>query len=177
LVGQLDDQLDILTGGYDDELYLRHDLSKVWVLGRHRREEADRAAADLERGAINFDEYREATGRKALKVPATRVLWLPTNGRMAVAKDDETMTTAVQAPFAMAGGGMLAPEEIPPPEEGGEPEQLPAAANKPTMRLLPAGRRNSGGPDSGLDREAREDLEGKQGPPRTNGSPGAAAWC
>jgi len=178
LTGQLDDQLDILTGGYDDELYLRHDLSKVWVLGRHRREEADRAAADLERGAINYDEYREATGRKALKVPATQVLWLPANGKMAAAKDDEQVQAAVETPFAMIGGGAMAPEEVPPVQDG-EPGQLPAAANgKPTMRLLPAGRRNSGGPDPGLDSGAREGLEGKQGPPRTSGSTsGAATWC
>ncbi len=78
LLALLDDQLDVLTpGGHDDELWLRHDTSDVWVLSRHKRSEQDRAAADLNRGAITIDDYRERIGLERLDVPATRVLWLP----------------------------------------------------------------------------------------------------
>ncbi|MBC8094082.1 MAG: phage portal protein, partial [Pseudonocardia sp.] len=72
LLALLDDQLDVLTpGGFDDELYLRHDTSDVWVLSRHKRAEQDRAAADLGRGAITIDDYRERIGLERLDVPAT----------------------------------------------------------------------------------------------------------
>lgn len=74
----LDAQLDVLSpGGYDDETYLSHDVSDVWVLGRHQRADEDRAAADLDRGAISIDEYREVCDREPLNVPGTRVLWIP----------------------------------------------------------------------------------------------------
>lgn len=77
LLASLDDQLDILTsGGWDDDLFLWHNTSDVWVLGRHQREREDRAAADLERGAITIDEYRQITGKDPWDVPATRVLYV-----------------------------------------------------------------------------------------------------
>lgn len=91
----LDDQLDILTGGYDDDLYLRTDLSNVYVLGRHRRAEEDRAAADLERGAITVDEYREVKELDAFDVPATRVLWV-TGGKVPIGKNDSDTEAAAQ---------------------------------------------------------------------------------
>lgn len=177
LLGTVDDQLDILTGGYDDELYLRHDLSDVWVLGRHERERDDRAAADLERGAISTDEYREITGREPIGVPATQVLWLPTNGRIAAANDGLAQQAA-SAPFAGASPAG-APEPV--IDDGGQqaPAELPAGQST-TMRLLPAGRRQAGGgaENESLPREPDAELEGKQGPPRVDGSAsGAAVWC
>jgi HK97 family phage portal protein len=171
LLGTVDDQLDILTGGYDDELYLRHDLSDVWVLGRHEREQADRAAADLERGAINVDEYREITGREPIGVPATQVLWLPTNGRMAAGESDLAIEAAATP---LAGGGQSAPEDA-----GEEPPVELPAGRSDTMRLLPAGRRQAGGgaENENLEREPPPDKEGKQGPPRLGGSaPETSLW-
>jgi phage portal protein BeeE len=80
----LDAQLDVLSpGGYDDETYLSHDVSDVWVLGRHQRADEDRAAADLDRGAISIDEYREVCDRDPINVPGTRVLWIP-SARLAI---------------------------------------------------------------------------------------------
>ena len=177
LLGMVDDQLDILTGGYDDDLFLRHDLSDVWVLGRHDRERDDRAAADLDRGAISTDEYREITGREPIGVPATQVLWLPTNGRMAAGAED----LAVQAATTpLAGGGTGTPAAgLEPGVDGGDQQQeLPAAAST-TLRLLPAGRRQAGGGAEGetLRREPPGDKEDKQGPPRAGGSrDGASVW-
>ncbi|MGH3926931.1 MAG: phage portal protein, partial [Pseudonocardiaceae bacterium] len=84
----LDAQLDVLTpGGYGDDTFLSHDVSDVWVLGRHQRARQDRAAADLERGAITIDEYREICDLEPFDVPASRVLWIPA-GRLAVADGD-----------------------------------------------------------------------------------------
>jgi HK97 family phage portal protein len=173
LLGTFDGQLDILTGAYDDALYLRHDLSDVWVLGRHEREAADRAAADLDRGAITVDEYREIAGRKPIGVPATQVLWLPTNGRMAAAAA-ELAQQAAGTPFAGTPAAETEPDEI----DAEAPEAIPAAAST-TMRLLPAGRRQAGGgaDTETLHREPPGDKEDKQGPPRTVGSgDGATAW-
>ena len=172
LLGTLDGQLDILTGGYDDELFLRHDLTDVWVLGRHDREQADRAAADLERGAITVDEYRELTGREPIGVPATQVLWLPTNGRMAAA-DEELALAAAATPLA---GGSSAPGLEPAEDEGAPPAELPAGRST-SLRLLPAGRREAGGgaANENLEREPPPDKEGKQGPPRAVGSASEAS--
>lgn len=152
----IDDQLDVLTGA-EDNRWLRHDLSGEWVLGRHKRAEEDRAAADLERGAITLDEYREIRGWPRLDVPATRVLWIPANGKMAVATDDSNdAELAAAAPMAGAGGGQPA-GELPP---GGEPEQ-PAieSADPRSGRLrLTAGERDP----QGLDELDLDGLEGKQ---------------
>lgn len=93
LIRTLDDQMDILTGGYDDDLYLRHDLSKVWVLGRHKRTMEDRALADLKEGVISFDEYREIKDLEPFNVPGTSVLWTPVN-KIPIGRDDETTTAA-----------------------------------------------------------------------------------
>jgi phage portal protein BeeE len=80
----LDAQLDALTpGGFDDDTYLSHDVSDVWVLGRHQRALEDRAAADLDRGAITIDEYREICNKDAWDTSGSRVLWIPA-GRLAV---------------------------------------------------------------------------------------------
>jgi hypothetical protein len=92
----LDDQMDILTGdGYDDDLFLRHNTDDVWVLGRHKREQADRDADDFERGAISLDEYRVATGRDAVNVAGSRVLWVP-SGRVPVGANEEDTEEASQ---------------------------------------------------------------------------------
>lgn len=175
LLGTLDDQLDALTGPYDDDLFLRHDLSDVWVLGRHERERDDRAAADLDRGAISTDEYREITGRKPVGVPATQVLWLPANGRMAAGEGD----LAQQAAETPLAGGASAAPALDPAGDGEQPAaELPAAAST-TLRLLPAGRRvaGGGGDTETLRREPPADKEDKQGPPRAGGSrDGATVW-
>ena len=170
----LDDQLDILTegsgaAGFDDDLFLRHDLSGVWVLGRHEREQQDRAAADLERGAITIDDYREATGRERLDVPATRVLWVPV-GKMAVAEPDRPgdAEQAVANPIAAPGLG-VAPGLGEPDAGAAALEPAPTAS----LRLLAGGRQRVDEPDTDLERASLLDaaeLEGKQGGPRPSGS-------
>lgn len=105
LLDALDDQLDVLTGGYDDDLFLRHDLSGVYVLGRHKRAEQDRAAANLDRGAITVDEYRDKIDEKPLNVPGSRVLWIG-GGKIPVGADDED--TKAAAALQTAGMGQPA---------------------------------------------------------------------
>jgi HK97 family phage portal protein len=77
LLGLIDDQLDVLTGGFADDLYLRHDTSDVWVLARHKRTREDRAAADHAAGLLTVDDVREVKGLPRLDVPASRVLLVP----------------------------------------------------------------------------------------------------
>lgn len=89
LLQMLDNQLDVLSGGYDDSLYLCHDIDDVWVLGRHKRADQDRAAADFDRGTITVDEYRKARNLEPLNVPATRVLWLAAGKIPAGANKDD----------------------------------------------------------------------------------------
>lgn len=162
----IDDQLDILTGA-DDNRWLRHDYSGEWVLGRHKRAEEDRAAADLERGAISIDEYREICGKPRHDVPATRVLWIPP-GRLAVAVDDSNDAELAAAnpmggqPPAGAPGG-----ELPPGDSGGgsggegEPAAIEAPVDARSGRLrLTAGERDP----QGMDELGDEELgwEGKE---------------
>lgn len=124
LFGMLDAQLDVLTpGGYDDDTFLSHDVSDVWVLGRHQRAREDRAVADFNSGIISIDEVREAKDLEPLDVPATRVLWIPT-GRLAVGDNasahDGDAEAASKAPL---GGQPPAPEGLP---TAGIPNALPA---------------------------------------------------
>ncbi|MGH3988617.1 MAG: phage portal protein [Pseudonocardiaceae bacterium] len=132
LFSMLDAQLDVLTpGGLDDETFLAHDVSDVWVLGRHQREREDRAKADWDAGLITVDEFREVCGLEPFDVPASRVLWIPA-GRLAVGDDhpahDGDSEAAAKAPIGngQAGGGMLGVPGALPPGFGAEPGELPA---------------------------------------------------
>lgn len=100
--------LDILTGDVNDDNFIACDFSKIDVLQRAIKARHDKAAADFAAGLCTFDEYLEATGKKPLGVPASRVYWHP-NG-MILAKDDEDAKVAgelpnVQAIIGGAGGG------------------------------------------------------------------------
>lgn len=177
LLGLLDDQLDVLTGGYDDDLLFRHDLSGVWVLGRHRREIEDRAAADLDRGAITYNEYREITGRTKVKAAAADVLWIATNGKMAVAADGQTGRDAVDTP--MATGVPASPDGLPPGELG--PAQLGPARGEAGLRAVGKPETTEEDEPDNLERADLmgghwERLEGKQRHPRPTGSGDGAGW-
>lgn len=107
LVRSLDDQLEILTAILgEDEVFLRHDLSQVWVLGRYQREREDRLAADQQAGYVSIDEVRVAKGLPPRNVPATRVLWIPA-AKLAVA-DAEHPHDAKEAAAAPVGGPVTA---------------------------------------------------------------------
>lgn len=120
LFDMLDAQLDVLTpGGYDDDTYLSHDVSDVWVLGRYQRAREDRAVADFNNGIITIDEVREVKDLDPWDVPASRVLWIPA-GRLAVGDDkpahDGDAEAAGRAPLggqpatlSAGGGGELPP--------------------------------------------------------------------
>jgi phage portal protein BeeE len=105
LLQMLDNQLDVLTGGYDDSLFLNHNVDDVWVLGRHKREDQDRAAANVDRGAITMDEYRKVIGEDPLNVPATRVLWLAPGRIPAGASKSDTTDASNLVPV---GAGLAA---------------------------------------------------------------------
>jgi HK97 family phage portal protein len=182
LIMMVDDQLDILTGGYDDDLILRHDLSDVWVLGRHRREQQDRQAADYDRGAITLDEYRDATDRDRWNVPATSVLWVPP-GRMAVSANPDSTESqdAADVPQAAPAGAPVAATATR-TDHGAAPAGMPALdSGQDGLRMI-AGARDAPGDVTALERAdllgGRDaDLEGKESRPRFNGSAlGAADW-
>jgi HK97 family phage portal protein len=77
LLDLLDDQLDVLTGDYDDTLFFRHDVSDVWVLNRHKRADIAQAAADYAAGLITLDEYRVIAGKEPFNQPWSRIVLLP----------------------------------------------------------------------------------------------------
>jgi HK97 family phage portal protein len=88
LLEMLDDQMDILTGDYDDTLFLRHDVSDVWVLNRHKRSDITQAAADFAAGLCTLDEYRVIAGKPPFDQPWSRVVMLPGGKVPAGAADD-----------------------------------------------------------------------------------------
>lgn len=97
LLEMLDDQMDILTGDYDDTLYLRHDVSDVWVLNRHKRDAAKDAVSDVAGGIQTIDEARIARGLKPLDIPETRVLYIP--GGKIIAGEEADVAIVAQRPM------------------------------------------------------------------------------
>lgn len=200
LWAMLDDQLDVLTGAYDDTLFLRHDISDLWLLKRHQRADADRAAQDFAEGRCTLDEYCVAVGRPPYNQPWSRVVYLPTGTVPAGAPEDVAEVVKLQ----QLGMGMAADpaEEARAGAEQGS--QLGARMadninNSRQLRLAASGGRAvsgaldgkdlrpGGGPPlidlDALDRYARE-REGKQGGarpdpaefPRDRGGLVAAGW-
>jgi HK97 family phage portal protein len=172
LIRDLDDQLETLAGVLGEDIYLRTDLSKVWVLGRYQREHEDRLAADQQAGYINIDDVREAKGHKRLDVPATRVLFLPI-GKAAVADTahphdaKEAAAAPVIGPVTpgSAGSGMA---QIGDPGGGGQP----FGAGDSSLRLVAGAGDRAGGGVEGMEAASLPvgELEGKQSHPRLDGS-------
>ncbi len=185
LLALLDDQLDILTGGYSDDLWLRHDLSDVWVLARHRRSQEDRASADQAAGILTIDDVREVKGLPRLDVPASRVLWVPP-GRLAVADGEEGHDADAADAAAAPQGGMAQPAD--PAEaaregaaEGAEIASYNAQTNAAGLRVVGG---VGGGAPIGLDQRSAPvpappptpELEGKQSRARDRARPPAPVW-
>jgi HK97 family phage portal protein len=108
LADLLDDQLDVLTGSWDDALFLRHDYSKEWVLGRHKRDEIDRASEDLKQGRITLNDWLVIAGKEPIDEPYARVRFLPTG--VVLAGDAEDV--AVVAKLPMLGAPQAADPEV-----------------------------------------------------------------
>lgn len=163
LTALLDAQLDALTGGYADSLFLGTDWSGEWLLGRHKREEIDRAANDFTEGRITLDEYREVAGLEPLDQPWSRVLYLP--GGTVVAGDPEDVKTVAALPAFGAGQPADPSDEARRGADAGSRAGVREADNVNTARVL---RLAETRPPAAL---ARRDataalegaLEGKQG--------------
>lgn len=182
LLDLLDDQLDVLTqGGLLDDVYLRHDTSKVWVLSRHKRIEEDRLAADVDAGRATIDDYRVFRGLPALDVPASRVLWIP-QGKAAVADGatghENDAREAASAPL------LGTPMAADPGEEAADGAAQGAAiasynaqtnAGAARLRAIAGGAqgRSTGGGFGALETRALPvpELEGKQGGARDGDGP------
>lgn len=177
----LDDQLDIMTGSWDDALFLRHDYSKEWVLGRHKRDEVDRASVDLREGRITLNQWLVIAGRDEIDEPYARVLFLPAGTVLAGAEAD----VEAVAKLPMLGSPQAADPEVEARRGAGVGSQLGVRAadniNSATrLRLVNAQARGGGGP---LALEQRDltatlpagELEGKEGGARAGGGD-AAAW-
>lgn len=120
LLAMLDAQLDQLTpGGFDDDVYLQHDISDVWVLGRNKRTDIDRAFSAFAQGGITLDDLRETMGLDRWDVPATRTLWIP-GGRVIVQDSDPEHAGDAEAvsKLPVIGGAPAAPA-LPPGGDGG----------------------------------------------------------
>jgi HK97 family phage portal protein len=186
LVGMIDDQLDMLAGD-DPELYLAHDLDDVWVLKRHRRAEEDRMAADLDRGAITYNDYREFRGLEPIDAPWAKVHWV-TPGKLAgYAVDPADAAAAASAPM----GGQSQPVDPGAAAQAGAAQGAELAgynaqtnANAANLRLVAGeGQGRSPGGGSGalalthartaaLEAAPTPELEGKESRARADRRPG-----
>lgn len=184
LIGMIDDQLDMLTGGASDDVYLLHDLSDVWVLKRHRRAEEDRWAADLDRGAITFNDYREFRGLTPIDAPWARVHWLPPGKAAGWQQQAGDAAEAAAAPMlGQAQAADPAAEAQAGAEMGSQLGAYNAAteANANRLRLVAGqsqGRDTGGGGlelahgrPAELETAAPLELEGKEGRARAGGGP------
>lgn len=109
---------DLLTG-QDNDLAVSYDLSVVAVLQREATARAAQAQTEWDKGLITLDEYREATGKPPIGVPAARANWMVA-GKTPIAK--QTDFDAIQAAY---GGGGAPPGGAPQPP-GGPPSLLGA---------------------------------------------------
>lgn len=181
LADLLDDQLDILTGSWDDALFLRHDYSKEWLLGRHKRDEIDRASEDLRGGRITINQWRVIAGKDEIDEPYARVLFLPAGTVLA---GDEADVKAV-AKLPMLGS----PQAADPGVEARQGATVGSRAgvreadniNSATrLRLLTQASRGGNGSQALEQRDMAAalpagELEGKEGGARAGGGD-AAAW-
>lgn len=176
LLRELDDQLDILTGGYDDDLYLRHDLSKVWVLGRHKRAEIQTAREDVGLGLRSINEYRELAGLDPVPGDFGNVLLVP--GGKIIGTDDQELAERV-AELPMLG----TPVAADPSEEAQQGAEIGGVlgatlaennVNASRLRLV-AGEDRA---PAGIEGRKALELEGKQGGAREEAgtAPGAHPW-
>lgn len=117
---------ELTEGGVEDDTeVVDFDVSEVAVLQRDKRAREAQAAADLEKGVISIDEYREIRGWDPLDLPGTRVLWTPA-GRAPIGTDEDVVALLTQGQQASP------PPEAPPGPDGQQPALPP-------------------GPDGGLD--------------------------
>lgn len=170
MLAMLDDQLDILTGGYDDTLFLRHDLSDVWVLGRHKRAEIERAAKDFAEGLITLNDYLVVAGKPELDAPFARVHYLPPGKVVAGATED----VEAVATLPMVGAPQPADPEVEARRGAGIGSQLGVrqASNINSARSLRlAAEGGNRPPAAALERRALLEIEtgveGKQSGART----------
>lgn len=190
LIGMLDDQLDVLTGGYADDLWLRHDVSDVWVLSRHEREEEDRITADYNAGLVTVDDVRVAKGLDPLDIPASRVLWLPPGKAAAGVGDDADADQKAAGALPLLGSPAPADpgaEAAAGAERGAAIAGYNAQTNATASRLrLVAGesqdRAVSGGRGTFEQRDAghadveSKEAEGEQGRARDRPDPAPPVW-
>lgn len=183
LWAMLDDQLDILTGAYDDSLYFRHDISDLWLLKRHERTDIDRAAEDFAEGRRTLDEWREVAGLKPFNQPWSRVVFLP--GGTVPAGDPEDVAEVVK--LQQLGMGMPADSSEEARQGAEQGSQLGARMaeninNSRQLRLAASGGRAVSGALDGkairaaIEAAAEPELEGKQGGARDGGGLVATGW-
>lgn len=180
MADMLDDQLDILTGSWDDALFLRHDYSAEWVLGRHKRDEIDRASVDYREGRITLNQWLVIAGKDEIDEPWARVLFLPGGTVVAGAPED----VAIVAKLPMMGASQPAQPEVEARRGAGVGSQLGVRAadninSAAQLRLVNSGARGGGGPRELEQRDALAltgaELEGKEGGARAGGGD-AASW-
>lgn len=176
----LDDQLDVLTGSWDDALFLRHDHSGEWVLGRHQRDEVDKASEHFAGGRITLNQWLAKAGLPEIDAPYARVHYLPAGTVVAGADDD----VEIVAKLPTLGAGQPANPAVE-AQRGAEigsragAREAENVVSAQRLRLVQQASRGGAAPVALEQRSALAltagELEGKESGARAGGGD-AAAW-
>lgn len=156
--------LDLIVTGFaelsEDEFDGEFDVSKVPALAAAEAAKREEARSEQAAGLISIDEYREATGKDAYGVPATRAL---------IVGNGTTMIPTTEADQKALGGPLVPLGQAAAPA-GGDPRALPAAGERPAIGASsshPAPGHRDTGPTA--DDDQAGNTGGQQGKPAPGG--------
>jgi HK97 family phage portal protein len=134
--------LDLITRPMDDlddneNHFLSINLSRVDVLQRMEMKRREFLLREMDAGATNISEYREATGREAIPGEFGLVHWISKNKKMAAMTDGSEFPEPVAQDVAKPTAGQPQSQDVEeePEDEAGErdDERLPELPNTDTV--------------------------------------------
>lgn len=121
----------------DDDHFLAVNLSRVDVLQRMEMKRREFLLREMDAGAANISEYREATGREGIPGPWGKVHWIPKNKKMAAMTDGSDFPEPVAQDVAKPTPGQPESQDVQeePEDDAGEreDERLPELPNTDTV--------------------------------------------
>lgn len=134
--------LDLITRPMDDldqndDHFLSINLARVDVLQRMEMKRREFLLREMDAGATNISEYREATGREVIPGPFGQVHWISKNKKMAAMTDGSEFPEPVAQDAAKPTAGQPQSQDVDeePEDEPGErdDERLPELPNTDTV--------------------------------------------
>lgn len=152
--------IDLLTRPMDDldqndDHFLSINLARVDVLQRMEMKRREFLLREMDAGATDASEYREATGREPIPGPWGKVLWISKNKKMAATTDGSEFPQPVQQEATPNPGRPESDEVEEEPEEDPIEREDDRLEELPNTDTVPAGQASSEGT---FPLEAKEEL-------------------